>query len=1024
MRPGANAGAVLAAIGAAAIGGAVIRASAQIHGAGPADLLFSISLLALVFGLPRNRFPPPKGRWSQYLVFAPSIWLAIAIPLGAFVAPAGELLSGTLPIVQAVLTLTLFSALWIPAVVARTALQAATKIKSMGASLGASLGMMTSFFFDPMPTLIFGGVCLLLADQVASPTRGWRKTPRKSTPLSAGLAIALTTGSGAMAWTALRGVFDPTPGGLILVGVGLLLGLPSGSLIRRLTHLHPLAWGGATSMLLLVLVGSGVHWIDALGGWIVAQSMGPSALYAPMLGVGLITGIGIGPFARSDKLSWWCAGLGATFGPWVLAGSAGLWIVGTVGLVLSISFVRPISRWAGATLTIIALAAASNDAIPSPSHVGPGILDHLKNPTQWPKLRHSAHQKQATWRAWLPNGTIARKPVETPTTGELSPIQLDLDGTIWRSPSRQSAAEELTGHLTALLAPKREQALVLGDHVGAAVHGLLAHDIGRVDVGIPFPSLLRDIARTDPIREGEWLHPRIRLHDATRQQLIAATASTDAILEIVRTPWADGTGAGMNVNHLDTIVSRLSADGVYVLCTHLNYWPDGSPAALAAALNERFAYVQVWLPPLGADSLIWVSSHKPIPAKRLLLRYPKGAAALDSLGYPEPEALLGSALMSREGISKWAESKSELPKHHRLPDTLFDRPIFHAGALAKSTENTEDIWDMTEALERIPATKQIRDARRLFLEVVDNATRGEVGAAFDTARDLMSKHGDVGRAILEPLIDPHIADAWQSIQRARASGPTSTAWDDAQRFATTARMLAPHSPRPLQVLAEVALVQADVARAQRLYQQILDRDPGHIPALDGMARIGRLRGDFDLIERSLRAATRHAPQDWRTWQNIGVHFLELGQKETAKNHLETAAALAPEDESAPLNGLAKLFLSKDEPSSALVYAERAVRLTNGGTALYLRGRAHFALERYDKAESDFRKAVLADPDQVEARGGIGQIRAMRGDYVSAAAQFRAVLERSPNNAAARENLRRLGPLLPSDSPPDRSAGGR
>jgi TolA-binding protein len=52
---------------------------------------------------------------------------------------------------------------------------------------------------------------------------------------------------------------------------------------------------------------------------------------------------------------------------------------------------------------------------------------------------------------------------------------------------------------------------------------------------------------------------------------------------------------------------------------------------------------------------------------------------------------------------------------------------------------------------------------------------------------------------------------------------------------------------------------------------------------------------------------------------------------------------------------------------------------------------------------------------IDARGGIGQIRAMRGDYAGAAAQFRGVLERDPSNAAARENLRRLAPLLP-DTP--------
>ena len=54
-----------------------------------------------------------------------------------------------------------------------------------------------------------------------------------------------------------------------------------------------------------------------------------------------------------------------------------------------------------------------------------------------------------------------------------------------------------------------------------------------------------------------------------------------------------------------------------------------------------------------------------------------------------------------------------------------------------------------------------------------------------------------------------------------------------------------------------------------------------------------------------------------------------------------------------------------------------------------------------------------DGAMVEARGAIGQVRAIRGDYAAAAEQFRAVLQLDPGNVPARENLRRLAPLLNS-----------
>jgi cytochrome c-type biogenesis protein CcmH/NrfG len=91
----------------------------------------------------------------------------------------------------------------------------------------------------------------------------------------------------------------------------------------------------------------------------------------------------------------------------------------------------------------------------------------------------------------------------------------------------------------------------------------------------------------------------------------------------------------------------------------------------------------------------------------------------------------------------------------------------------------------------------------------------------------------------------------------------------------------------------------------------------------------------------------------------------------------------------------------------MVYAERGVITGGGAWAHALRGRCNFELRRYAEAEEDFRRAVLDDPSLIEARGAIGQLRAMEGDWTNAAEAFRAVLARDPSNAAARENLNRV-----------------
>ena len=71
---------------------------------------------------------------------------------------------------------------------------------------------------------------------------------------------------------------------------------------------------------------------------------------------------------------------------------------------------------------------------------------------------------------------------------------------------------------------------------------------------------------------------------------------------------------------------------------------------------------------------------------------------------------------------------------------------------------------------------------------------------------------------------------------------------------------------------------------------------------------------------------------------------------------------------------------------------------------FLRGRIHFGLELWSKAEADFQKSTLADPNFHAARGSIGVIKMIQGDLQGAAQAFRATLRFDPNNETARKNL--------------------
>jgi tetratricopeptide (TPR) repeat protein len=827
--------------------------------------------------------------------------------------------------------------------------------------------------------------------------------------------MALSTAGMVLAWTALRGVLDPTPTGAAVVIGGALVGSTIGRWLAPSRPAAGLVWALCLLMMLLGLVGAGSLLTDRIGSAAAAWAWGLEGrlwLALPLALVGLCGGMAMGRAPRADKASCWGVGIGLLIGPWALGSGAGVIGLGVMGSLAALSLARPSVRAVGAAVAISSVVLTTSDWVPNPSRMGPGIYDEMRSTDQWSAAL--SQRKQARWHAWVPGGTAALIPDEAAAPeGARQPVQIELDGLNIQAPSRAAAAEELAGHLAALLSPDPTGIVVLGDSTGEVVRGIDAHPTAAVQVAVPYPGLLQTLAKTDPIRRGTWLDPHVQTQRTTPQRRLWSTLQAPAIIELSRTPWTSGEAPGITAAHLDAVRNRLGPDGIYLLCTHLGWWPDGGPAALARQLASTFEYVQVWLPPEGADSLVWVASEAPISLQRLTERYENATGPLARLGYSGATGLAGTAIAGSSGIAHWGAGAPPLPSADHLGPSLFAKPVFHAAGLAGLESTAVDIWDTSNSSADLAEIDEVLGARRMFLALIDDATRGQIGAAFDTARALLETHGEIGAKTLEPLIDRHIKDAQAAIRLGVAEGPTSDAWAEAQRFATTARMIAPQSARPHVMLAEVALGRGDVQRAEGHFRTALRRDPTHIGALDGLARCGRLRGEDGQVEQALRSATRHAPRDWRTWHNLGIYLLEKGRLEEALEALRDAAALAPKDEPSPLIGMAKVYLAKDEAPGALVRAQRAIQLDkDSGIAWYLRGRAHFALERYDEAEHDFRSAILADRSLIEARGAIGQVRAIRGDYAAAAEQFKAVLTVDPSNVPARENLRRLAPLLP------------
>lgn len=74
------------------------------------------------------------------------------------------------------------------------------------------------------------------------------------------------------------------------------------------------------------------------------------------------------------------------------------------------------------------------------------------------------------------------------------------------------------------------------------------------------------------------------------------------------------------------------------------------------------------------------------------------------------------------------------------------------------------------------------------------------------------------------------------------------------------------------------------------------------------------------------------------------------------------------------------------------------------TALSRTAYIHYVQGQYDKAKTEYRKALAAYPASVEMHAGLGGSLLKRGRYKEARAQFENVLAVAPDHASAKEGM--------------------
>jgi tetratricopeptide (TPR) repeat protein len=284
---------------------------------------------------------------------------------------------------------------------------------------------------------------------------------------------------------------------------------------------------------------------------------------------------------------------------------------------------------------------------------------------------------------------------------------------------------------------------------------------------------------------------------------------------------------------------------------------------------------------------------------------------------------------------------------------------------------------------------------------------GAVAAQISEMRSLADKQssdphawGDLGQAYLAYGFNDPAADC---LTKAAGLDPRDYRWphllgaaeqgagrlDEAADAFTQALKLAPDAAAGWVHLGEIRLLQGRLDDAETALRKALAVPATSAAAHSFLGQTALARRDFKAAAEHLEAALAAVPEANRLHYPLALAYRGLNDRARAEEHLEKAGQVGLKAPDPLLDGVANLRV--------------------GERVALMRGRVAAQAGRYADAAQEFRKALAAQPESVEARVNLGSVLALAGDRAGAAEQFREALRRDPSNVTAHFNL---GFLLP------------
>jgi len=552
-------------------------------------------------------------------------------------------------------------------------------------------------------------------------------------------------------------------------------------------------------------------------------------------------------------------------------------------------------------------------------------------------------------------GATATVAVRT-LTGTLS---LAIDGKVDASNAGDMVTQRLLAHVPLLLHPDPKNVAILGLGSGVTLGSALQHPITSATVLEISPEVV-DASRFFETENHKALaDPRTRVIVGDgRTHLMLGAQNYDVIVSEPSNPWMAGIASLFTQEFFEGARARLAPGGVLCQWAHTYDISNDDLRSIVATFLSVFPEGTLWL--VGEADVLLVGATEPMGPRMAgiaaAMQRAKVAEDLATIQLKGPFSVASLFVAEGESLRNWASGARLQTDNRSALEFSGPRSVF-------GTQRDDNATALRTLATGSPKPAAIAKA---FADATPADWRDR-GMMMLRAEAFQLAYEDLSRSLEAHPDDPAALDGL-----IRAAAPLNKV-GDAQVFLT--KLSADPSRESARLaLSRVLASQNNIEAAIRIPLDMLQANPGHVPALEQMASILADIGDVSRLEPVAQRLLHEAPKNgWAHYYSATLFFLQ-GRPVAALQAARNAVALDPTNAKAH-NLIGASLAESGQTDAARAAFETSLRYDPREPGTYA-NLATLELQsgNRDLARRYFSEALTIDPSNQSARAALNSIR--------------------------------------------------